>query len=227
MLTITIIAMTGGEAVLSVVIGVATGLTSSLLLWVWLTHIMKPKVAWCPTAATYQLDDDHVIRTQVRLNNNGRRPILDVQITLRLSCPSLVVDGTTEWITLAEHKAPSIAPGSSRRWRVRLERDGVLNRYTAYLTDGLSDRIRRGDPVTMQAFIEMCPGTQLHCYATATDPVSGSRALSHVVIGKDELREGRFADTGCGHTGVLRDGTTTVKRGRFLTGQDEVVNREA
>lgn len=198
--------MTGAEVALSALIGVATGVTSSLAAWWWLNRALRPRLMICPTVAEHVLAGTDWVRAQVKLRNVRRRRAVDVRVFVRLKLPDLIRRGSTEVITLLDKTVPTVEGRKSIRWTVRPEHCDDLNRYYDYLPAEIVERHRAGDHVSLRKLMSVVEGATLGVYALSFDERSGGRGYAAASLALDDFRKGRFLyGDSCAHSGVVNE----------------------
>src|ERR1700694_3600185 len=111
-------AMDRTTLLVSVIVGLGTGVLSSLLFW-WLLHTMRPRLEWCPTIGKYRYKGG--VRYQVKLRNPSRRVAIQIEVHFRLRIPDLARAGTTETLKLYETTSTRLKAHTASRWTVRPE----------------------------------------------------------------------------------------------------------
>jgi hypothetical protein len=109
--------MNAEAVVVAVIVGLGTGVVSAFAAWWYLSRRLVPQLKWCPTIAWYSLGEG-LTHCQVRIQNQGRRPALDIRVTILWLVPGLVSMNAIETLILSRKEVPYLEGGRSLRWTV-------------------------------------------------------------------------------------------------------------
>lgn len=193
---------------ISAIIGLLTGVVSSLTTWWLLTRFVRPKLEWRSTIAKYRYDDDAPgqYRYSVALHNASRfRDAMDIRVVIRIRIPGLIRAGAAELFTIEEAATPRLRSKKTTLWRVRFDLidDRTRRRYLNAFPDALRDKWESGEDIDLEEFMSAFPGTSIEVAGFCSDKYTWARSWCLESLKLRDVRIGRHA--GEGHTGSLVD----------------------
>jgi hypothetical protein len=199
--------------VVSVVVGIASGLLASILFWYVQYRAFRVRLSLSPTIAKYRIAGEEILRYQFKITNTGRREAIDLRIMLTASIRDLVRAGSSETIALAEWSPPILRAGKSFRYRIEPTHMAQRSRdlYWKYFTPEIQDYLERREPIPLEKFLQLgSPASEFRVFVFATDALSGARSLASVAYTFDKIEDGRFKLGTFEHTGHLETDDETV-----------------
>lgn len=190
------------SVIVSVVVGVTTGVASSFAVWWFLTRRLRPRVTICPTLAVFRSLTRDIVMTQFRIRNDGRRPAHDVSVSVSVRMSGLIRTGTAEWAPVRTWHVPVLLPDVALRWAVPLHRSELLvNAYLRRLPLSLRRTYQETGRVPADELLRAVDGSSLRVSVFATDSYSKSREYFEQSFTSSDLRLGRFVSKSCDHDG--------------------------
>jgi hypothetical protein len=101
------------DILIAVVVGIGSGLTASLIFWYLQYRVFRAQLELSPTLASYKLGEGGVTRTELKLRNRGRRPIIDMELLVRVAVSGLATEGHIVPLSLEEWRRPHLPPNKS------------------------------------------------------------------------------------------------------------------
>jgi hypothetical protein len=201
--------------VIAVFTGVMTGLASAALFWWWQARLTRPRVELCPILSHFRLRGDLVDRYQYKIINKGRRPVMDVRITVLAKMPGFITRDSTSLYILHTHDDPWVDTGDSRRFRIN---PGLLlghndNVSLRYFPDQMAESIRNAGEVDLLAFLGLCQESTLQIYVTAVDALTGAQKRAYCIYTPEAIQTGSFSSSAdCSLAGglIVEQGADTI-----------------
>jgi hypothetical protein len=182
---------------ISITVGVFTGVLSSFAVWWFLTKRIRPRIAICPSLALFQGASGRP-NTQYRICNRGTRPAHDVSISTTARMPSLIRQGVTESVFVETRYMPILAPGGAPRWALRLSNsDGLTGYYLRWLPSKLQAHYKETGRIPAFEFLRQVPGSSIRVAVFATDAYSKTREYFEQTFTADDIAQGRFVGRTC------------------------------
>lgn len=195
------------EIPISILIGLLTGILTALIAWWILFHCIIPRIHFSSSISkTPTQDDKSGYRYRFKLENAGRRSIIDVELMARLRIKGLLADYPNNWEVIniplgangRRYKIPRILP--IRRRRVRYIMRLYVNRVDEFREPIYPEHIRRKaekQSLLLEDILSLGSQATLQIHAFGYDEFSGARKL---FISKfytiHDIKEGPFEEKG-------------------------------
>jgi hypothetical protein len=178
---------------LGIVLGVVTGIASSIIFWFLQFRVFRTKLKISPTIARYTYVRGG-IRNQLKIRNVSRRDVVEVSVTIRAILPGLVRPTSQTVITLGEWRRPVLKKRDEVQYQVRPEfmPEDEHARHTRNLPLEMVEAIKAAEPVDLIDFLNLAPESYIEVYVFGTDAVSGARGFAAQRITAQEVRSGAF-----------------------------------
>jgi hypothetical protein len=190
-----------------VLTGVLTGLISSATFWSWQARVTRPRVTLCPTIARYKPSQGTVARCNFKIINQGRRPAMDVKITVIARLPGLVSKDSTQLIKLRDLEISWLGGHQYRRFTVNpglMPHDTSTDMSIRNFPEWLRRAIAKRADVDLADLFETFPAAILLIDLSALDSLSGARMHARFQYSLEDVKAGKFEDgLSCTHSGIF------------------------
>ena len=176
----------------AVAVGVLTGVISSFAVWYFVTQRLSPNLSWVDHLEERSADGYTGYRA--RLENRGKRPVYDVEITSKIVIDRLVPGERRTYLAFAPRNLPVVLPTSSHEpgrvinvGPIFLD-PAVLRRRQPFVPVELIDRLERYEHVALQDLLRLGEGGSVELTAYSRDVFSGARTLATVTLGLHDIQ---------------------------------------
>ncbi|MDB5226899.1 MAG: hypothetical protein JWN78_1092 [Bacteroidota bacterium] len=181
-------------------ISVPLGAFSSLIAWYILNHLIKPKIKFSDWIS--KLYENNVPFYRFKFENNGKRNIVEVEITAKLRIKGLRFTNNWEviYLPLDNNNIPIIYSIKSKnkilREVPRLELSIIEPRYYKFLSEVIVKRINSGN-ITLEELFSLGTHAELILIISGFDEISGARkTFCSEPYTLNRIKEGIFENNG-------------------------------
>lgn len=191
------------EVLGSILIGLFIGVGTNLIAWWILFHYIVPKIHFSPSISKIPTKDNKLgYKYRIKIQNSGKRSIIDVELRARLSIQGLL-DNPQHWnlvsIPLSRNtivnKFPIIKPAKTKTsgWAIQIYINNVeeISQLSIYSEDIIKKS--KEESLLLEDIMSIGSETSLQIFAFGYDEFSGSRkyfeSKSYTI---NDIKEGPF-----------------------------------
>lgn len=176
--------------VLTVVIGVATGLAASALFWWLQAKLMRPQIVICPTLRIIR-DSGSAPGTrrvcEFTVVNRGRFAAADISIKANLSVPGLLSDGSVFDLYMRDLTVSWMEPGADDQYVIgtmHLLQDKEQKEYCMRLEGRLDRSLEQLDLLEL---MKACSGSFVTVFVASNHAFSGARSFKRAMFTENDF----------------------------------------
>ena len=174
-----------GNIVLTVVIGVATGLAASALFWWLQAKLLRPKMIICPdlrlVRAVNSNSEIHFV-CEFTLINRSRFAAADISIKANFTVPGLLSEHGVFDFYMRDLVVPWMEPGKGDHYIIGSEyllHESDQKEYYTRLENRLGKSLER---LNMRELVEACAGSYVTVFVASNHTFSGARAFKRAIF---------------------------------------------
>ena len=176
--------------VLTIIIGVATGLAASALFWWLQAKLLRPRIVICPSLRLVE-GEEGASRTrptwEFTVINRGRFAAADISLKVNFSVPGLLSAGNVFNFYMRDLSVSWMEPGTDDQYVIgpkHLLQDDEQKEYCTKLEKMLGRSLRQLD---MLELLEACAGSYVTVFVASNHAFSGARSFTRGVFAEKDF----------------------------------------
>ncbi len=183
------------EQILSLILGIPLGVLTSLISWWILFHKIVPKIQFSKNISkTQSVDSKSGFRYRIKLENIGKRDILDVEIFARFKIKGVKPETPKNWsiidLHISKNRIPIIKKNTNKMIRIYPEK---TESFQKKFYPDLINKKQMNETLTMEDIFSIKEDTSLQIVLFGYDSFSGARKIfESSIYYKDNIKLGLF-----------------------------------
>jgi hypothetical protein len=188
-----------GSTVLTIVIGVATGLAASALFWWLQAKLLRPKTFICSQPIFAITEQTKTSRTHLAYQfivvNRGRIAAADISIKITFSVPGFLSKDRVFDFYMRDLTVPWMGPRTDDQYNIephQLLLDAEQKEYCISLERKLGRSLRH---MEMRELVESCDGSYVTVFVASNHAFSGARSFKRAIFtAQDFIQENNICE---------------------------------